>query len=270
MQANLLLPDDVEGSLARTDRLVELCQARGITEGLAWADYHRTEALFEAGRWDEAVAAADRALELAEAHAYDRAALRTWFLRLPMAWHRAEREVLEHAHGWFGERESGFPDSPYSRIVRGAIYVIFTWASLEDVPAQEAEAVREGLSEGMQHPSWYLAVDLLFRRWLDVGMVDDARTALEILQGTAHLRPFRLEPCVHQLERAWVEHAAGATASEIGDAARSAAEMARGLDAPYWLGRSLAALGAIGVATDRERADAAEVARRLGLVTPLT
>ncbi|MEX2420678.1 MAG: hypothetical protein WD670_02560, partial [Actinomycetota bacterium] len=269
MQANLLLPDDAGGSLARVQHLAELSEAHGITEGLAWADYHRTEALFESGDWDEGVRAADRALDLSERHAYHRAAVRTWFLRLPMAWHRGEAEAVALGDRWFESHDTHLPDSPYSRVMRGGIDAIRTWAGHAEMPIPDVDHVREGLQEGVQHPSWFLAVDLLFRRWLSPGGLEDAEAALAVLDATAELRPYRLDACVRGLERAWVGIATGADASEIDETARRAAETARDLGAPYWLGRALAALQAAGSATDAECEEAASVDDRLGLARPL-
>ena len=103
------------------ERAVELCEARGLRERLAWSHYVRVEIGLVSGDWDGAVAAARRALDIGVLNGYDRAVVRTWSAVLPIASARNDERLLDESHAWLTERfrEPESP-SPYALIVGAA------------------------------------------------------------------------------------------------------------------------------------------------------
>ena len=79
----------------------QLAQAHGLTELIAWNGYWRAEVGLASGAWDAATAASLGAIELAERNAYHRAAVRTWFVLVPIAAARGDVELLRRARDWF-------------------------------------------------------------------------------------------------------------------------------------------------------------------------
>ena len=120
-QVLLLAPDHAGDARAHAERAIELCEARGLREALAWSHYAAVEVGLVSGDWDAAVAAARSALDIGVRNGYDRAVVRTWSAVLPLASARNDQRLLNEGHAWLTERfrEPESP-SPYALIMGAA------------------------------------------------------------------------------------------------------------------------------------------------------
>jgi class 3 adenylate cyclase/tetratricopeptide (TPR) repeat protein len=259
-RALVWVDDDPERTLRGLEDADELVEARGLVEDAAWNDYARTEAHLAAGTWDDAVAVGLRALEAAEERSLSRAAVRTWFTLRPIAQARQRIDLLERALRFFeGRRDTS--DSPYARVIVTAMDVTFARAGLQPAFVPDLEPRLASFDLVYSEPSWLAAVEAVVGSWLDAGALAEARTAIDRLRSASEGkgRP-GLAIASQALLRSRLLLAEG-------DAAGSAAEAERALrtHAPWWRFRALYALAAVGAASDEAVAEAAALARSLGI-----
>jgi tetratricopeptide (TPR) repeat protein len=268
-QGMCLLDDEAAAVFPLTDRAAELAEARGLTEDLAWVDYLRTEAAFVMGDWDSALASGRRALEVGERNAYHRLVVRTWHAVVPIAAARGDRGELAHAAAWYAAREGHFPDSPYGRLMRGAVDIRLAAAGLAPPPALSAERLAASFSDP-SGPSYLDAVITVVSAWIEAGALGAARETLASLDAAVAVATTRsrLAQASVALLRAWVLHAAGAPRDEVADTARTGLDLSRRSAAPWWVLRSLRVLAAAGAATASEVAEARSIERSLRIVDP--
>jgi class 3 adenylate cyclase len=260
IQAAFLVTDEPERALSEVARAGELAEARGLADEVAWVDYERAEAHLVAGSWDDSIAIGFRAIEAAEARALFRIAVRTWFALRPIARARGRKDLIERAFPVF-EGIRGASQSPYARVIVGAMELAFAEAGLRPAFVPELEPRLASFDLGYGDPSWLAALEAMVESWLGAGAVADARTALERLRASVEGKYLsKLGLASHALM--W-----SSLLLAEGDATASAAEAKRALDtgAPWWRSRALRALAAAGAASPEEIAEAAVLERSLGI-----
>ena len=174
--AGICLPDDLDGAIAAAERLSSFASAHQLDESGAWADYYRAEAHFARGRWDEALACGRRALDVAIERSYHRAAVRTWHIVVPIAAARRDQPTLERAVRWYEALES-FPDTPYGRLSRAGVYILFAHAGLVAAPELALSHLAESFGEAGNLPSWFESLDVVIGEALARGDPAGAREA---------------------------------------------------------------------------------------------
>ncbi|HXG75791.1 MAG TPA: adenylate/guanylate cyclase domain-containing protein [Gaiellaceae bacterium] len=259
MLASLCLPDDLEGVRAAAGRLASFAEAHGLREARSWASYYACEAAFAAGDWEEVLSAGRRALDLAEAGSFHRAAARTWFVLVPVAAARGEQGLLERAWAWYAALDS-FPDSPYGRLSRTAVDVLLASAGLESTFRVPLAELTPSLEEGGHLPSWLEAVDVVLRDALAAGAVEPARRAVETYRGAHARQPTESGAAALALLEARLAAADGDDAG-----LRERLETLRAHGRPWPLLKALRLLAGAGGATPAELAEAGPLASRLGL-----
>ena len=171
--------EDVERALAVLDEAAELATARGLVERLGWCDYGRAEALFAAGRWDEAVDAGLRALGRAAEHDFHRVAVRTWFVLLPIGRARGDRTLAAQAFELFRARAGREPNSPYANVITVSAHLHLAAAGLEPEFVPDLDGRLRGLDLDHRGPSWNAAIVNLVRTWVAAGDLAAAGAALD-------------------------------------------------------------------------------------------
>jgi hypothetical protein len=227
---------------------------------MAWVDYGRTEAHLAAGSWDDAIEIGLRAIETAESRALFRIAVRTWFALRPIAGALGRTDLIERAFPVF-EEIRGSTQSPYARVIVGAMDLAFADAGLLPPFVPELEPRLVSFELGYGDPSWFAALEAVVGSWLGAGAFADARTALDQLQASNERRRIsQLALSSQALMRSWLLLAEGDTAAAAGEA-----ERALETRAPWWRSRSLRALGEAGAGTSQTLAEAAALERSLGI-----
>ena len=245
--------------------------AHGRTEDGGWTHYVEAEAAFITGDWDRARSAGLLTLDLAEANAYRRLAVRTIHVLVPIGAVRGERALLERAAHFYESLEGKFefPDSPYSRIIRTAQDVEFAAAGLAPPfvpdPAPRIVAFNDEPNGG----SWSAALDRVFRAWVDAGLLDDAATAVATME--AALPKFK---SLSAHGRGTFELLRGRLASARGDSAEAARAGHAALSqyrisaAPWWMAKALRLIERAGAADQQMLDEVAAIERGLGAARP--
>jgi tetratricopeptide (TPR) repeat protein len=242
-------------ALAHFDRGEELARAHGLTEALAWNDYARAELLFASGDWDGAVAAGRRALELAERYAYHRAAVRTWFVLVPIAFARADTELLAHARQWWEAHTAGLPRSDYALLMGTA-----TALQLGTPPLADLAELLPAFDLDHAGPSWLAAVEVILDRLLEEGDTEHAAEAVRRMGASlARTEGDPLAWAVHDLVRARLALARGET-DDGASLAQSAVDAFAALNAPWWQAKAIRCRAA-----PQSVAEAAALEAHLGL-----
>ena len=111
--------------------------------------------------------------------------VRTWHVLIPIAGARADREVLEHAAGWYRSLEGkfDFPDSPYSRVIRAAQDLEMAAAGVWEPFVPEPEPRIASFDDDPSGPSWNAALDRVMQAWVEAGELDGAEQALARMSG---------------------------------------------------------------------------------------
>ena len=251
----LCLPDDLEETVQAAARLASFAEAHELDEPGAWAHYYVSEVEFARGRWDEALAAGLRAIELGESRKYHRVAARSWFVVVPMAAARGDRAVLERAVAWY--EPLGFPETPYGLISRSAVDVLIARAGLTTGFRVELEQLEASIAEGGSLPSWFEAVDVVVEAGLALGHVREARRALEIFGATLEREPSEAGDGARTLLEARVSVAE----TGVHEVARECAHLLGSEDSPWLLLKCLRLLidGGVAESTELARAQALEI-----------
>ena len=252
--------DEPERTLADLEAAAELAEARGLVAEAVWVDFEHAEAHLVAGSWDDALAFGLRAIEAAEERNLSRLAVRSWFALRPIAQARRRTDLIERAFPLF-ERIRGSSQSPYARVVVGAMELAFAEAGLQPTFVPELEPRLASFDLGYGDPSWLAAVEAVVGAWLDAGALAEARTALDRLRAASEGKNLsKLALASQALLRSRLALAEG-------DAAEAAVEAERALQtqAPWWRALALRALEAAGAATPEALAEAAALEQTLGV-----
>jgi class 3 adenylate cyclase len=260
-QALRLIPDHAADARPLVARAIELCEARGLRESLAWGHYAAVELGLVSGEWDDAIAAARRALDIGATSGYDRAVVRTWSAVLPLAAARDDHALLHEAHTWLVERfrEPESP-SPYALIMLAARQLELADRGLRDpfVPAVEERLPSFELRGS--GPSWLAGLETVFDSWLRAGELDGAGRALErMARAATDVGAATLGRATYRLFSGRLIAARGDDPSA--DAARALVGF-RKSKAPWWIAKTLRLL-----ATPEALAEAAEIEQALGIST---
>jgi tetratricopeptide (TPR) repeat protein len=239
-----------DAALALIERSVEVCREHGLAEGLVWGEYARAELLFERGHWDEALAAALRAVELGDSGGFLRATVRSWFVAVPIAAERHDRALLQRVLGWL-DTHGPFPSSPFGLVMRAGIAVAATQNGLSDHTTFDGDILIRGAETEFGGSEWFAAVERVAAALLARGDRDSVEQVVTVAaRWNAGPTTTALGQAHEHLIRAWLGEE---------EAARQALEHARAAGAPWWI---LRALDACGEADSDERR---ELARRLGI-----
>jgi tetratricopeptide (TPR) repeat protein len=256
----LTLPDDAASGLTRLQEQRPFGVAHGLTEETAWADYRESELRFHLGGWDEAFAAATRAIEVGIEHAFHRVTVRSWHVATMIADGRGDADTLTRAADWYRARRVELPDSPYGRLSLKQVELIFARNGIVEFDPPDLEHLAASLIEEHVLPSWFAGVDLVVSSWIDRGDLEAARSAVSAFVGAG--RPSR------GVFGGAVADLLGARISNARAEAERAAEAFRALGTPWWLAKALRLLDRADRPTAAERREAEAIERRLGLVAP--
>ncbi len=177
-----VLEHDPAGAGPWLDRAAALAEAHGMLEETAWVEYARTEVGFITGDWPTAMQRALAALEIAEANAYHRPVVRTWFVLSPMALLLGRGDLLQRAKAWFDPHRATFPDSPYGRFMHTAVDLRFAAAGLME-PFEPGEDLFDIWTEAPGAGSWQAATETVVDGWLRAGRTDLAERAVTAIRG---------------------------------------------------------------------------------------
>jgi len=255
-QALLRAPDHADAAAEYATRAVELAEAHGLLDDLAWAHYARVELGLVSGDWDGAVASARQAFEIGIAGGFDRAVLRTWSAVLPIASARSDVELLRDGHAWltgrFREPEN---PSPYAMIMLAARRLELLRAGLWEPYVPDVEERLRSFELRHATPSWLAALETVFVSWLEAGLLDGAARAIEQMRGFAEgPNASALGRGAYALLRARLLAARGDDPREDAERATAAFRISR---APWWIvkaQRLVASRAALAEATRLERA----------------
>jgi hypothetical protein len=262
-RAAFLVDDDPESALPFVAASAEVAVARGLVETAAWADYLEAEAHFVAGRWDDALAAGLRAIDVGEAHVFHRVVVRSWFVLLPLARARGDADLIRRAFPRFDARRHQETPSPYARIVATAAHLHFAALGLE--PAFLPDVEDRLVSFEMDHggPSWLAAIETIVDAWLGAGELAAARQALDAMRASLERgSPSRLARATEAILRSR-QLAAEDPKSAAAEAERALGELAG--RAPWWRLQAMRVLEAAGAASDDLLKESAAIERLLGL-----
>jgi class 3 adenylate cyclase/tetratricopeptide (TPR) repeat protein len=265
-RASVDLDDRPEVALPLYERAAEVASAHGLTEAVGWSDYIRAEAYFCMGRWDEAVEAGLRAIELGEAHEFHRLVVRSWFVLLPVARARMHADLIRRAHPYFVSRLERAPDSQYARVVATAAHLHFAAIGLE--PPFVPDVGERLASFDLDHagPSWLAGVEALVEVWLESGDHDSVAHALDRMRARlVSERSTALARATEALLRARLLLARG----ENGDAAGAAENALRelGENAPWLRAKTIRVLERAGAASSDLIEEARTIEVRLGITS---
>jgi class 3 adenylate cyclase len=237
-------------ALALIESAVEVGREHGLTELLAWSELARSELLFESGDWDAALASALRGVEIGDRNGYVRAAVRNWFVAVPIAAERRDRALLQRVLDWL-DSHGPFPPSPYGLVMRASIAVAAAQNGLTDDTAFDGDTLIRGAEAEFGGADWFAAAERVAAALLARGERDGvAREVAIAARWNSGNAATALGLAHEQLLRAWL--------GEEG-AAQRALQAAREAHAPWWILRALDACGQ-GDSVERH-----ELARRLGV-----
>jgi class 3 adenylate cyclase/tetratricopeptide (TPR) repeat protein len=251
MRAFQHIDDEPDRALQLVDIAADVAGVHGLVEADGWADYMRAEAHMSAGRWQEAVEAGLRAIELGEAHGYHRVVVRSWFVLLPIARVQGRDDLNRRAFPRFEERArvGHEADSYYARIVATATHLHLAAFGLEPsfVPDVEERLPCFDLDHGT--PSWLAGIETVVGAWLDEGELDAAQQALDRMRARlTRGRATHLAQATEALLRARLLLARGEDAGAVTEAKRVLAETAA--SAPWWRARAIRILQQAGAADE--------------------
>ena len=252
--------EGMDAPTAALPRLIEAAttaRAHGLVEAAGWSEYAQVETLWLLGRWDEALSLGREVIAVAEQSAYERLALRTYFVLLPLAAARRDPTVGAAYRRWFATAGSHLPStpSPYARVCHAAVDA---WvAAAEGSPvAPSPDDVADAIIP-MVNPHFLAAVEAVIGTWHAAGREDLVRAGAEKLTTYAAAPDAtRLQRTSAALVDAWLADLTGDPAAAT-DAASRAAALAEQIDAPWWRARAFRAAG--------DAPSAAAVERTLGI-----
>ena len=244
------------------DQELAIAEAHAATEEIAWAHYAFTEVRLARGDWDAAWRHGLQALEIAEEHAYYRPIVRTWAALTAIAHAQGRRAELTRAYAWFDPRRAMFPDSPFGRLMHGAVDARAAARGIRP-PFSSDESMLDAWDESSGLPSWYAAAEEIVGGWIGASRFELAEEAVRRMRRwealSSPLCLASLDLIEAQLELA---RESPASATRL---AGLAAERSAAIGATWWLVRATCILEQCGAATDEQRAEAQRLAVLLGL-----
>jgi class 3 adenylate cyclase/tetratricopeptide (TPR) repeat protein len=262
----MLLVEDRDGAAVALQEAADVAEAHASTEDLAWADYVRTELELFGGNWTAAAEAGVRALDMADANAYHRVQVRTWFALSPIALATGRRDLLERAAVWFERHEAIFPHSPFGNVMHAAVDHRLRAAGLIPTFALDPEDVLPAWEETQGLPSWTAAVETIVEGWLQEGSTQAVRRVLErVAAWHDHPMTEALGRGSEALLRAWLLMAEGDKSGSATEAADALRELRR-CRSPWWIVKALRALDEAGAASAEDMVEAAALEGSLNLV----
>jgi class 3 adenylate cyclase/tetratricopeptide (TPR) repeat protein len=238
MEASILLDGDRAAAARALEDAGELCVAHGLRESLAWTEYLWVEYHLLAGAWDEAIAAARRAHDIAEPNAYTRAAIRTWYAVLPAADAAGNEELVRSAHAFSEEARAFFPEvpAPWARVMSTAADLRFAAAGLPPTVryTKDDDAALPAFEESSFLPSFLEAADVLFAYWAAEG--EAARAAEAVARTRRAAARYPMQPVADGVFTYFAARLGKASADE-------AVEKLRTAGSPSWLERARALRG---------------------------
>lgn len=225
--------EDRTEAVAVVARAEQVARHHALHNRLAWMGQVRCEFGLVTGDWDDAVAAAGRALDLAVAGNYHRAAVRTWSALTPILAARGERDLLAAAADWFRAWMHIFPDSPYGTVLHLAVDIRLARAGLGSVREPDAERLSAGVGIVDDSPSYLAAVETIADWLLASGRVEDAGTVAARYATSTSDRQTALRDASIALVTARVRRAEGEEAAAAA-AAADAIRLADAYGAPWW------------------------------------
>jgi tetratricopeptide (TPR) repeat protein len=267
----LALTHAEQGGREAADLLAEalqLAEAHGLTEEVAWCHYASTEVALVTGDWDAAWRNGLRALEIGERHAYHRPIVRTWFALTAIAHAQGRTDEMVRAFAWFDLRRHTFPDSPFGRVMHGAVDTRAAAFGLCPVFVAP-DSLLDAWDETPGLPSWYAAIELVLDGWLNAGRHELVTAAVTRMQAWEQFPlTSALARATTDLVDARLKLAVGAVSAASGLAERSLG-FARTVGAPWWIGKALRTRQLAGEPLSAEElAEVTAIERRLGLPRP--
>ena len=248
------------------DESAEIAESHGLDESLGWAENYRAEYGFGRGRWDLALDAGHRAIELGERHGYDRIVVRTWHSVGMIAAARGDLDLLRRCRRWYVAAEGFLPHSPYGLLMRAGMHELFSRSGLEDPePLDPAGLMASFELDNLEMPTWFEAIDLVLRRLLADGRADAVDDAVRRMAGAVDADPTPRGRAAVALARARLQLASGDPRPAIDSARTCIRELERAPD-PWLTARAIRLLERAGVATPEERAQRVAIERDLGVV----
>jgi tetratricopeptide (TPR) repeat protein len=263
IQATRELEDSPDEVVLRLTAARGVVDAYGLIEDGAWCDYGLAEAYLAAGCWDEAIAAGRRALTVAARHDFNRVAVRTWFVLLPIARARGREDLIGEASKLFAKRLGNEPDSHYARVIATAAHLQFAASGLEPPFVPDVESRLSSFDLAHDGPSWLAAIETLVAAWLEGGELDGTEQALDRMRASLERgAPSRLARATEALLRARLLLARGDAAAS-GTEARRALELLGDRGAPWWRAKAIRALERAGEASVELAGEAQAIEARL-------
>ncbi|MEO7117688.1 MAG: hypothetical protein ABIZ34_01820, partial [Candidatus Limnocylindrales bacterium] len=261
--AGVIADTDPERARALLDDAEQVAEARGLGEPLGWIGQSRAELDLASGDWTRSRAVAISTLDLADAHGYLRVQVRTWFVTA-FAEVVDDRVLLERAAAWFTSHADAFPHSPYGNIQHSGVVLRLAAAGLMAAPTLDRAEMLAGAAIPDTSPSWLASVERIIQGLIERERIDDAYEMVAVYRAidVGEVRP--LPASSRALVSGWVA-AAQVRLDEAEEHFADAAKAAREAGAPWWRLRSLSGLDSIGRASDEQRAEAAGIARELGI-----
>jgi tetratricopeptide (TPR) repeat protein len=258
--------DEPDRALPLVEAAAEVAGAYGLVEAGGWADYMRAEAHMSAGRWEEALAAGLRAIEVGEAHGYHRVVVRSWFTVLPVARAQGREDLIQQAFPRFESRAriGHEADSYYARIVATATHLHFAAFGLEPafVPNVEARLPCFDMDHGT--PSWVAGIETVVGAWVDAGELAAAHQALDRMRARlSRGHATHLARATEALLRARLLLARGEDSGAVAEAERALAATAA--SAPWWRAKAIRILQQAGAAAEPLVDEAKSIEARLGI-----
>ena len=266
MQAWDSIDDEPDRAMPLAVDAAEIAASHGLVEQGGWADHMQAEIHMSAGRWQDAVEAGLRAIEVGEQSGYHRVVVRSWFVLLPIARAQGRSDLIHQAFPRFEQRARlrHEADSFYARIVATATHLHFAALGLE--PLFVPDVVERLPCFDMDHsgPSWLAGIETVVGTWLEAGELDGAEQALSRMRtrlaaGPSTVLSRSTEAILRSrlaLARADVETAMAAAEEALAETAGRA---------PWWRAKAIRVLERAGAANAHLVDEARSIERRLGI-----
>jgi hypothetical protein len=221
------------------------------------------------GAWDDALVYGLRAVELAEANAYRRLGVRTYFVLIVIAAMRGDAGLGERCRRFNDALEGPKPDSPYARVMLAGQDLLLSDLGLRDpfVPVVEPRLVAYK-DTPMGLASFLVATERIVQAWLEHDLDGARRIMPVIVEAAAMQGSTGLAGATGELLQTRFLAAVGADPVEVEASARSALARSRAVNAPWWVAKSIRALEPVRRAEPALVSEAAGIEAALGIEPP--